>query len=168
MILKATIYVIISVLFAFYSPSNSIDKRRYVLIKIINSLAMLYVIALSAPNLLLLKEIVIGGHQPIIALKSNGLYYLYIFVYIIVSGIVTALAFFLLLRRNKARKWFLMIVPLMIALTEIKHYFRALRDLNNENSEKYAMLFVFFSTSIWLMIYIFISLRKTRDYFESK
>lgn len=164
--MQIIITIIIAVLYAIYGPSNSLDGNKFMLIKIFNSLAMLYVISLSFPNLLFLSEIISGDHEPIMNLNSKALYYLYLISYVIISGVMTVLAFFLFTRRIKARGLFLMIAPIMIVLSEIKNYFIGLGKETVADNEKYAIQLVVFSTFIWLIIYVFISLRKTRKYFE--
>ena len=166
MLTKIILLVTISVLNTFFSPRNIKDRNKFIVIKLVNSLAMLLVVGLSISNLAYLKEILGGKHTYLIISNFIILDYTYIFLIALVSCISAYLAVMLALRRKHLRKIFLILFPVLIVISELKNYFIGLQQ-NVVNNEKFAIFFVLISLISWIGIYVFMLLRGTKKYYES-
>jgi hypothetical protein len=166
MLTKVALQILVSILNTFFSPMNTKDRDKFILIKLINSFAMIMVLGFSTANLMYLKEILFGEHTPIFNSKIEILYYIYLSLLILVSCIIALLGLLLFLRRHRARRIFIVIFPALIILNEIKHYFIAL-EKTDVDSELFALFFVSWSSIMWLGVYLFILLKSTKKYYES-
>lgn len=163
---KILLSIIVPLLNTFYNPRNTKDRSKFIAIKLVNSLAMIFVLGLSTSNLVFIRELVEGEHQQLYNSISDVLYYTYIILLGLMSCIVAIIAFMLLLRKVRARGVFLKTFPILLVLSEIKNYFTGLKHFEDYN-DSLIILFVVLSTISWLVIYVFMLLKKTKEYFES-
>lgn len=142
------------------------DGKKWLFIKIINSLITFYVFISVAGNL---KRLVLGlSDNSYLIMKdvSFNLNVLVSFLYAILSIIAGVQVIKLAFRKGSARNLFIWLIPFLWIFTSIDKYYAYISLYNETPSLLYVILSNMAYTFLWLSIFIIYNSKKLKLFFQ--
>jgi hypothetical protein len=166
MIYSILLYIvfILPISFLYYKK----DGKKWLLIKILNSLITLYVFITVAGNL---RRIVLGlSDNSYLVMKEVpfGLNVSVSVLYAILSIIAGVQIIRLAFRKENARSFFLWLLPFLWIFTSIDKYYAYISLYNTEPSLLYIILSNVGYTILWMCIFLFYNSKKLKLFFQAQ
>ncbi|MCF8229274.1 MAG: hypothetical protein K9J24_10030 [Bacteroidales bacterium] len=141
------------------------DGKKWILIKLLNSIITLYLFLLLSGNL---QRFIVGLNNDSYLILKDVPYPINVaisFIYGIVSFFTIIQAIRLAFRREKARKLIFWLIPILWILTGIDKYYVSINNTNNYPSLSNIIIVNSIYALVWGGIFIFYKLKNTKQFF---